>query len=395
MIIGILLATGLMYGAVVGLTPLSSISAYQGIHPSFVAVWYQGDYYTTTMTHRASLSRIGPATMNFDPDQSNEGMPNLMGELRDIQVIEDLSVYEPQATMAHIITDYGGIAEPNKAYRTYEWEVEVGGETHTYVMELWLASMEINLLVKPDNNPFPGLGEQTNNRYLDTEVWLRLEASDEWGTYFQDVGVDNTYFGLAYLELAQITGTGDDPRMQLLPMARWAAFDSYDSLDGQGEVPPTPTAQAAIFQGATLNPDVFRREWFTKITLADFGTYDWSLFSGGGYKSDSVQIKAIAHIFVVGEWIAMPPDERDMDEHEPPWQRAWYQGFNDWLSKSMSNPMLRLQLALGATVFILVLAVTMYPPLGGMLVKRAFQAEKGVRDAIKGRPKKRKRKKKG
>ncbi len=395
MLIGILLATGVMYGAVIGLTPLSSISSYQGIHPSFAAVWYQGLYYTTTLTHEATLSRIGPATMNFDPDKSNEGMPNLMGELRDIQIIEDLSVYEPQATMAHIANDFGGDIQPDRAYRTYEWEVEVEGEIHTYVMELWLCSMEINLVVKPDNHPFPGIGEQTNNRYKDTEVWLRLEASQEWGTYFQDVGVDNTYFGLAYLELAEITGSGDDLQMQLLPMARWAAFDSYDTLGGQGVIPPTPDAQAASFQGATINPNVFKTEWFTKITLADFGTYDWSLFGGGGYKSDSVNIKAIAHIFVVGEWIAQPPAERDLEEHEPPWKRAWYQGFNDFLNKAMSNPMLRLQLALGATVFILVLAVTMYPPLGGMILKRAFSAEKGIRDAVKGRPKRRKKKKKG
>lgn len=389
LLIAMLLFTGLTYAAVTSLTPLSSISAYQGIHPEFVAVWYKGDYYTTSVTHESSVSRIGPATMNFDPDKPAEGVPNLGGELQDIQIIDDLSKYSPEATMSHIVSAFGGDPQPDRAYRTYEWEVE----DRTYVMELWLCSMEINLFVRPDWNPIPGIGEKVNQRYIDTEVWLRIRASNEWGNYFKDIGVDNTYFGLAYLELAEITGTGDDTAMQLLPMARWAAFDIHESVGDQGKIPDQPDDVAFSYQGTTLSEDVFKKEWFTKITLANFGTYGWTLFGGGAYKSDTVSIKAIAHVFVVGEWIVKPPTDQDLEEHVPPWMRTWYQGFNDAIKNWMSNPWTRIKLAVGATVFILTLGILFYPPLGGWLVKNAFKAEKGVREEVKKRKKPSKKRK--
>ena len=137
-----------------GIISLSPISMYQGIHPSFEAVYYDGQYYTTGDPGEATTSRIGPATMNFDPDGPVVGMANLVGELRDIQIVRDLAYYAPSDTYQHIVADFGGSPQPEKPYRVYEWEVPEGDSVHVYRMELWLCTLQVNIWVAPDPRPW-------------------------------------------------------------------------------------------------------------------------------------------------------------------------------------------------------------------------------------------------
>lgn len=364
----------LVSGAVVGISQrvdvlrLSPISFYQGIHPSFEGIGYHGNLYTSSNTYDASISNIGPATINWDPDKATAEMPNIRGELRDIQIVDDLAKYEVQGTLAHIISDFGGEYIPNRAYRTYNWRIDKDGDgrdDREYRMELWLCSMEVYIWVDPSRGGFWTWSREIGNkRYDNLDVWLKLEASQDWGHYFTDLeNLSNTYFGLGYLELADIDVLSEDhTRLTVVPGSQWSAFDLYNNLGGAGQVPDDPDSQAYIYEGTELNPGVFKSEWYTKINFGDIGTYDYNAFTRA-FKSDGVKVKALAHIFVVGEWIVQPPeeDDRDIEPQEPPWKENPFYGLTKRLGEIMSSPLGRLKVGIWVAVVIFFLVVFFNP----------------------------------
>jgi len=328
-------------------TRLSTLSEYQGIHPSFAGVFYKGLMYTPENTWNASACRIHPGSLDFDPDEDAAGLPNLRGEIRDIQIIRDLAYYNVPDAASHILSFGGSSTMP---YRTYEWEIEDNeGALHKYKMELWLCSMDLNLWADPDARPWwivGGNGEQMNKRYSSTtEVWLRMEVGPSW--YFE--GADETYFGLAYVELADIAQAEghEDPIMDVIPGSKWAAFSIYHSLGGSMESVISPVEQAQSYQGQLLNPEVFAQEWYIPVTIDEFGTFGYNALAGG-YKTNSVQLRMLVHIFVVGEWVVQPEIEHQIETpHESETYRDWMQQLGDWLSKPTTK--------LGLSTFFLVL----------------------------------------
>lgn len=372
----------------INVTRLAPISTYQGIHPSFEAVGYENRLYTSSNKYDASVCDVGPATLNFDPDSNTEGLPNIRGELRDIQIVKDLSEYEVGDAMSHIVRDFGGIIDENKAYKTYVWAVDTDGDgkdDKEYRMELWLCSMEVNIWADPDRSAWWTWSKEVNNQhYPDVEVWLKLEASQDWGTYFEGVeGIENTYFGLAYLELAELTKPDDRARLQVVPGSKWSAFDIYDNLGGYADSPDDPVEQAYIIKGAQLNPTVFKANWFTKVSLSDLGTYDYNILDGS-FKSDTVQVKALAHIFVVGEWVVQPEEERDLEEHEPPWEEGWLTSLVQRWAELMSSPLGRLRIAIWIAVVIVLVVIFFNPGLLITLWRNYSDAYKSITSRGKG-----------
>ena len=344
-----------------GIIGLAPISMYQGIHPSFEAVYYSGSYYTTEDPGEATTARIGPATLNFDPDGPVVGKPNIMGELRDIQIVRDLSYYTPASTLQHIVAQ-GGDTQPDKPYKVYEWEVPEGDNKHVYRMELWLCSLQVNAWISPDARPWWALLQpyETEQRYTDTELWLKLEASQSWGTYFEGVNLTNVYFGIAYAELAELESSEFDSRLQVLPASQWSAMDMYYSIGGGAENLQSPTSQALQYQGATLNENVFRKEWYTKLTLKNFGTYDVNIFDGS-YKADMAQWRILVHVFVVGDWLVKPELERDLEDPDPPFYTGPLGALVESLRAFFNDPAWRWKLAIIATVFLIVIILFFFP----------------------------------
>jgi hypothetical protein len=361
--VGIMLLSSYAVGAMSrrGIS-LAPISLYQGIHPSFEAVYYKNNYYTTADPGEATSARIGPATLNFDPDGPVIEMANIVGELRDIQIVRDISYYTPTSTYQHIVTDFGGEIQPDAPYRVYEWEVPEGEDKHVYRMELWLCSLQVNAWISPDPRPWWALfrAYEWDTRYTDTELWLKLEASNSWGTYFEDVNVSNVYFGILYSELAELESSEFDSRLQVLPASQWSAMDLYYSLGGGAETPQSPTSQAFQYQGATLNEAVFRKEWYTKLTLKNFGTYDVNLLDGS-YKADMAQWRILVHVVVVGDWLVKPDLERDLEDPDPPFYTGPLQSLIEGIRNFFNDPMWRFKLAIIATVFIFLGILFFFP----------------------------------
>lgn len=384
-IIAALILASVIAGAAIR---LSSISFYQGIHPQFVAVYYDDQYYTTTEPHDATTSRIGPATLNFDPDHEIGFKPNLMGELKDIQVINNLESYIPRDALTHIIYDLGGDPQPDQPYKTYEWEVEKGdGSKKVYQMDLWLCSLQVNAWARADGSPIYFIsGERVNKRYSDTEIWLRLETTNEWGNYFKDPDIENTYFGLAYMELAELTVTSNDQAFSVLPRNQWAALDLYDEIAGLPESPILPTIKAESIEGGDINPTYFKNNYFTKLTLGNFGTYGYNPLDGS-WAGSACQWRILVHVFVVGEWTVKPEIERDVEPPEPPGQtgpieailkeiRALFTWIRDFF-RGLGDPVGRIKVILTILVFVIVILLVTKP---GIL----FAWGREIQTAIKG-----------
>jgi len=113
-----------------------SISGYQGIHPSFAAVWDDGRLYSPdSIGSGASVARFQESSLNFDPDGPETGLPNLMGALKDITVVNDLSQYVPIDALTHIKA-LGGSTQPNQPIKTYTWKIDNGDGPHGFYFTL-------------------------------------------------------------------------------------------------------------------------------------------------------------------------------------------------------------------------------------------------------------------
>lgn len=350
-IIAIIVGVSVVAGSIL---QLSSVSYYEGVHPSFVAVYHDWQYYTTNDPGDASTARIGLSTLNFDPDHPTEGLPNLMGELRDVQVITDLSRYVPAETYAHIL-DMGGSPQPDEPYRSVIWQVE----DREYQLDLWLCSLEVNTYVKADRGWVPFIHEQYNQRYRDTEIWLKLETTKEWGGYFE--GAEEVNFGIAYMELADFEIFNEDPALDVLPKSQWAALDLWDDPIGMATTPDTPIAQAENLRGGEINPLYFKPAYYTRITLGSFGTYNYNILDTS-YKADSIQHTILVHVLVVGEWKLKPDGERDLEIHEPPEKEGIWDYIKSLIDR-FSTPGGKIQLALVLLVVVVVVSIILNPRL--------------------------------
>ena len=340
-----------MLGLISSYKPLSTISNYQGIHPSFAGIYFDNYMFTASDSGNASTASIQIATFDFDPDKEDTGLPNLRGELRDIQIVRDLASYEVADTASHILS-MGG--QPEMPYKVYEWQIlDSEGLNHAYRLENWLCSFEVNIWTDPDARPWYKIFApfEKVEKYPATQIWLSLEVGPSW--YFE--GADEVYFGLGYMELAEMTYEEKDtgvenynPLIEVMPESKWAAYSIYDGLGGANENVPPPASQSKMYEGTLLNPAVFKDNWYVPITIDNFGTSMYNNLDGS-YVADSIQQKILVHVFVVGEWIVKPEEERDMDEHDASEVEGWLTSIAKSIGGFFSNPF-----ALGGGALILV-----------------------------------------
>ena len=367
----VLLAIGCMVALFITVGPkLSVISNYQGLHPGFAGIYVDGVLYTNENPGNASLVRIHSSNFNFDVDGDDTGLPNLRGELRDIMIIKDMSTYAVGDVTSHIISMGGTSGSP---YKTYTWEVADGNNTRVYKMENYLTSMEINLWAEPDVKAWYKFFQpvEKEGQYQNLEVWLKLETGPGW--YYETDPPDELYFGLGYIELAELTILDGhyNPLMEVMPESRWAAFPIYESLSGQLEQVASPVAQAKNFKGTRINPEVFADAWYIPITLDNFGSFDHNLIDGS-YNTDSIQLKVLVHVFVIGEWVVQPlEEERDMEEHKSSEKEGWIGPLIADISNTLKNPWFKGYLA---AIPLIIIFAYFGPRWIGLLTKKRSDA---------------------
>lgn len=371
-----------------------SVSYYEGIHPQFSLIFHEAKYYSNDNPYGASDCRIHPGSINFDPDDWQEGKPNLGGEIRDIQIIRDLSKYVPEDTYTHILNLFNlgaNSIQPEKPYKTYTWDLEDGSKAVS--MDLWLCSFDVDLWISADSPTFGFHStpiERANQRYHGTEVWLKLQVQPDW--IIEGVSAPN--FAIGYIEVAQfeqylnpeVSSTwARDNQLQIIPQSKWAAASLYpvpSGLEGKTDEEKLKAAmsQGAVnnigsevtkYQGHELNSALFSKEWFIPITLQDMGTFNYNGWDGS-YNTDSIKLKFLVHVFVFGQWTLKPEIERDMQIHVSQINVGWLTQLGFFLSSWEGQLFM---LALGILIVIIILWFTgLLGPLLNYLGARKYAA---------------------
>jgi hypothetical protein len=256
--------------------------------------------------------------LNFDPDASNDGLPNIMGACDPVTV--DTTV------------------EP----RTWEWKIQdgtpivqtVSNSTGNYTvtttnfrefqMHRFKCDWTVNLWMTGDHLEVYPAGY---THYNDVEVILRIEPNNF--VYF-DENPAKYYVAPAYIALAEapvwsymtdgvVVRSGEVASYQsIFPGAKGETLGVYYHADGGRDV---TVEKLLSYNGFTLDPKVFRDEYYLRVGLDVWmPVTTWGPFRPDWFeKLPSVQLNFVVYTFVVGEWqVQMETSEKiEMEPHQP------------------------------------------------------------------------------
>lgn len=298
MAILLVLLTG---GSLLGLqtTHPGYLTGTQGLEPQFNSVYFNGKWYSSSETSGSPSSMSFGYSMDFDPDVATDGYPDLCASQQPITIQTDV---EPKSyiwnykvgskTLAN-----GTIVDEYKQFEMYRYRCD-------WAMNLWLSGPEWEAAVK--NTPVG-----TTKDYAGTKVWLKLVPRNF--VYFTE-NPNQVFFAPAYIGLAQdVTWAGinkdgstvlNDPQIastqDLIPKAQGEVVGLYYERGG-GDVFTQDTLLS--YQGTTLDPEIFRNEYWMRIDLMSFHSLSWyDLGIFHNWKFPSAYMKFTVYLFVVGEW---------------------------------------------------------------------------------------------
>ena len=288
------------------LPQLSIVSNYQGPKPRFYAIVWEGRTYTS-YDCSGSLC-IMDTSLEWDPDEAYSGYGNLAGEETTMFIpgrvgLADIPSWVPQEWTR-------GYQYYRNPIRVYEWKIEDGdGTIHYYRIEEWVLKWFITISYEWDSDAEAVRGgpfSWGDVRFHGVEVWFRIRLDPMW--YFENTS--NVYFGIAKIKLANIKVEGhpDPSKVRVNPMSIGSILPIYDGFR-QEEL---HVQEAYEYRGTRLNPEVFRREVYTRIILEDFGNQLVINPSGlwvDEIHGDTVTMELDVHVFVAGEWVVKDIDE--------------------------------------------------------------------------------------
>jgi len=145
------------------------------------------------------------------------------------------------------------------------------------------------------------------------------------------------------------------------------------------------------YQGALLDPSIFRSEYWTYVSLQVFRPYsywnDMLHVTGWSYEFPSVKLDFEVYVFCVGEWtIKLATDEVvPLDTHDPQVvQTSPFQGLFDWfagvgatLSSWLGNPFTQVGFGIFGLVAIAIVGLlAVYYFKGTNLLDKLFRRKK-------------------
>lgn len=350
----------LLSGSYSGLKVLSSIGSYstgyQGARAQYSGINYKSQQYTNTIKHEASRCRFD-TTLSFDPDNSQQYMPNLDGEMT--------SVFVPSESLGNFPDWIPSDWQRSISYMTnpksqWEWEME----NKTYRMEEWILRWYFSISAEWDEHLFGHWvteAEWHDQRLTDCEVWFQIDLTPVW--YFE--GAERAYFAIAKMQLAEVKLDARDNQGNLVEAEKAVSVKPQS----QGSILPVyygefakssdATKTVSSYQGKQLNPDLFTDTVYTYVTLENFGTWAWTEytpFPQWRYKGDVVTMAVDVHVFVIGQWDVK--DIESLEEYEDYGRTAKVGGAGFSIGDWFSLPENRLLLLLLAGFFVfLVLAI--------------------------------------
>jgi len=349
------------------------LTATQGLQAEFHSLYTNGKWLSNT--EKPSSFTIQDRTLsastasnwffgyelNFDPDEPDDGFPNLVATQQPIAV--DMEVgpkhYDPWTV------DKGLVTLPNgtKAQKIIQFEM------WRYQCE-WSINIELSgsKAEACDRRWDYGIAWEPN--YGGVDIWIRLEPRAF--VYFED-NPDEVYFAPAYIAVtdyvvASIDENGkmtiDDPEIKkeidLIPKAKGETLGIY--YERGGLTPVDMEEKVLTYKGIELDPEIFRDEYWIHISLLNFkprNTVDfWTKVHNCWFPS--VQLDFKVYVLVVGKWTVYLTTEEveELQPHEPvviesnPWK---------WLSNWWNNPMTQIWMLLFMGFIALVLIAVFAP----------------------------------
>ena len=273
-------------------------SAYEGAKATFQGLVHDSLQYTSSEIHGASVCRILGTQLNFDPDEASTGLPNLAGEMTTVFIPEKVSqVPMPSWVPRDWTNELAYIGNP---VNVYTWSVVAADGRHDYRMEEWLTKWYVNVEAKFDSSgPFQN-SEGDGQRYVNTEIWFRLDTAPTW--YFQNQ--TSAYYAVAKVYLNKIILQGKDiGRIDVTPEASGSALYISYSPFNTGKDDESSTFTGYYYGKALLNPAFFRPTVYTNVVLGNFGTQSWWEWASFHCQADVATFDFTLKQFVVGEWV--------------------------------------------------------------------------------------------
>jgi hypothetical protein len=357
----ILIATGAILAAAPYLITLQThggyLSAVQGLETTFDSFYWA---YPFTQAGYWSLSEYPMGTnpsslafgysMDFDPDQRGDGYPDLCGSQQPVTVQSDVLPlqYSWQVKSGSTTFPNGSIFDEYSQFEMYRYKCD-------WSINIWLAGAEA----------------ESWGKYESAQLWLKLEPRNF--AYFLG-NPDEVYFAPAYLGLAEdVKWAGGDARVQdLIPKAQGETPGIY-YLRGGGPDNRTINEQTLLqYQGRILDPEIFRTEYWMRVSLLQFQATNWYEWGYHCYAYPSAWLHFFVYIFMVGKWTVYfkTGDIPSLNPHTPIFDIYNPVGF---LADLFSNPLFWLGLGLTGLFVLAVLLLVFAGPAVTVLFQWFFR----------------------
>ena len=337
----------------------------QGLQAQFHSVYFNNAYWSTTETP----SDANPSVMNFgydmtfDPDGATVNRPDLCGTQQPITVDADV---EPKKYSWQIkvetgkTLENGTIVDVYKQYDMFRYQCD-------WATNVWLSGTENEAMGR--SSIVPGDQETTLCNYAGTTIWLKVTPRSF--VYFMDTP-KQLFFAPAYIGLSEeVTWASIDKKGQtiiddveiksiedIIPKAKGETVGIYYQRGG-GDMATEDTYLK--YQGQTLDPEIFRDEYWIRFSLLNFKPINWwtAFWLEHGWKFPSAYLHFLVYVFVVGEWeVYIKTGEVPKLEPHTPIVRYTTDIF-DWLT----NPWTLFWLGIIGSFFLLVLLIVFAPGL--------------------------------
>lgn len=359
------------------LAEIGYLTGTQGMEAQFHSLYFNNSWCSTTekpvWASKASSWSFG-YTLNFDPDVFDDGWCDLCGSQQPMTLDRDVEPKHYSWTV-----DQGLVTLPNGTQAQKILQFEMWRFRLTWKTNIWLSGTEgetcdttiANIITWEPN-------------YAGTKLWIKLVPKAF--AYFTE-NPDQVFFAPAYIGLNSITFAtydkdqkqivNDPDAMTIVDLIPKAPGETLGIYYNRGGIPIDLEGTLLSYQGVTLDPAIFRNEYWTRIDLLQFkpkNWFDWQIWHG--WKYPSVNLEFVVYVFVVGKWTVYlaTGEVPQLQPHVPIIQMGnpisdFLAGLGAWFN----NPLIQFWLIIIVIVILLIFAGPTLVALFSMVFARKKQ----------------------